>query len=389
MLDWIKPADQLFPELVRVRRHLHQHPEVGFCEENTSAFVCDYLTALGINHQRLGKTGVVAELDSGRPGLTVALRADMDALPVQEMNELDYASKNPGVMHACGHDAHTTTLLVTAKFLKENIDCWNGAVKLLFQPAEEAPPGGAKDLIAAGVLNGVGAIYGLHVSPDITVGQIGLSAGPIMANSDNFRIRLIGSGGHGAAPHQTIDAVAITCQLVNSLQTIVSRNVNPAESAVLTVGKISGGTRFNIVAESCELLGTVRTLSHETQELVRGRILALTKAAAEANGASYEFEYNYGYPAVINPEAGVAIVRQVGAEVLGADNVVQLQHPSMVGEDFGYYLKQTPGAFFWLGVHAADGPYYPLHNPRFNLEERAMVIGVRLFAALVDYHSKN
>lgn len=389
MVEWIKSADALLPELVRVRRHLHQHPEVGFNEENTSAFVYDYLKTLGLTPVRIGETGVVAELDSGRPGTVVALRADMDALPVQEMNDCEYASVNSGVMHACGHDSHTTMLLLTAKFLQENRDQWNGKVKLLFQPAEEAPPGGALALIAAGVLEGVDAIYGLHVSPDIAVGQIGLSVGPIMANSDNFRIKLIGYGGHGAAPHQTIDAVAIGCQLVNSLQTIVSRNVNPVESAVLTVGKISGGTRFNIVAENCELIGTVRTLSHETQEMVRGRMLALTKAAAEGNGAEFEFEYNLGYPAVINPEGGVAVVQQVATAVLGAAGVVQLQHPSMVGEDFGYYLRQKPGAFFWLGVHGQDMPYYPLHNPRFNLDERAMVNGVRLFAALVDYHSKN
>lgn len=388
MLDWIRPAEALLPELVRVRRHLHQHPEVGFTEENTSTFVYDYLTSLGLRPQRVGQTGVVAVLDSGRPGPTVALRADMDALPVQELNDCDYASQTAGVMHACGHDAHTTTLLLTARYLLEQRDQWNGRVKLLFQPAEEAPPGGALDLIAAGVLAGVDAIYGLHVSPDIPSGCIGLSAGPIMANSDNFRIRIIGCGGHGAAPHQTTDAVAITCQLVNSLQTVVSRNVNPVESAVLTVGKISGGTRFNIVAESCELLGTVRTLSHETQQLVRQRIEALTQAAAVGNVAQYEFEYNYGYPAVINPADGVAIVRQVAEDVLGAQGVVQLQHPSMVGEDFGYYLQQKPGAFFWLGVRGADMPYYPLHNPRFNLDERAMVNGVRIFAALVAYHSQ-
>lgn len=387
MQSWILAAERLLPELSAIRRHLHQHPEVGFCEEQTSAFVCDFLQSQGISWQRVGKTGVVAEIDSGRPGATIAFRADMDALPVQEMNETDYVSQNAGVMHACGHDAHTTTLLGTAKFLREHLDQWQGKVKLLFQPAEEAPPGGALGLIEAGALADVAAIYGLHVSPDLPVGQIGLSAGPIMANSDNFRIRLIGSGGHGAAPHQTIDAVAITCQLVNSLQTIVSRNVNPVDSAVLTVGMISGGTRFNIVAESCELRGTVRTLSLDTQAMVKARILALTKAAAEANGAQYEFEYNYGYPAVINPEQGVAIVKQVGCEVLGEGNVVELAHPSMVGEDFGYYLREKPGAFFWLGVHSPERPYYPLHNPRFDLTEAAMVNGVRMFAALVAYHA--
>lgn len=388
MLSWIKSADQLLPELIAVRRHLHQHPELGFCEEQTAAFVCDFLQTVGISYQRVGKTGIVAEIDSGKPGMTIALRADMDALPVQEMNEAEYASQHAGVMHACGHDAHTTTLLGTAKFLRANLDRWQGKVRLLFQPAEEAPPGGAKGLIEAGALAGVAAIYGLHVSPDLPVGQIGLSAGSIMANTDNFRIRIIGSGGHGAAPHQTIDAVAITCQLVNSLQTIVSRNVNPVDAAVLTVGMISGGTRFNIVAESCELRGTVRTLSLETQSMVRARILALTKAAAEANGAQFEFEYNYGYPAVINPVAGVDVVKQVGADVLGADNVVELEHPSMVGEDFGYYLQEKPGAFFWLGVHSPERTYYPLHSPRFDLSEQAMITGVRVFASLVDHHSR-
>jgi amidohydrolase len=388
MPKWIESAEVLLPELIRVRRHLHQHPEVGFTEEKTAAFVSEYLTDLGLTPERVGQTGVVAWIDSGRPGAVVALRADMDALPVQEQNECDYVSQHPGVMHACGHDAHTATLLGTAHFLQKHRDQWSGRVRLLFQPAEEAPPGGALDLIAAGALNDVDAVYGLHVSPDIPVGRIGVSAGPIMANSDNFRIKLTGRGGHGAAPHQTVDAVVIACQLVNNLQTVISRNVNPVESAVLTVGMISGGTRFNIVAESCELRGTVRTLSRKTQEMVRERIQALAKASADGHGATFEFEYNYGYPAVINPEAGVTIVEQVGRAVLGAEGVVQLQSPSMVGEDFGYYLREKPGAFFWLGVRGENMPYYPLHNPHFNLDESALVNGVKLFAALVDCHSR-
>lgn len=386
MQNWLDSAVALQEELIRVRRHLHQNPEPGFQEHDTANYICEYLQSLGIDHERVGQTGVVATLDTGRKGPTVALRADMDALPVIEESDCEYRSQRSGFMHACGHDAHTATLLVTGRFLKQHLDLFDGRVKLLFQAAEESPPGGAVDLIKAGALQGVDAVYGLHVTPELPVGQIGIITGPMMAAADRFSIKIIGRGGHGASPHQTTDAVLVGCQLVNNLQSIVSRNLNPLDSAVVTVGQIKSGFRFNVIAETCVMDGTVRTLTPETRKMVRERLDEIVKGTVQAHKAGYELEYEHGYPALINPQEGADTVRHVGRQVLGEAGVHELPWPSMGGEDFAYYLEQVPGAFFRLGIRLSSREQFPLHNSRFDLDERALVHGLRMFAGLVMHH---
>ncbi len=386
MQDWLQSSAALQEELSRVRRHFHQNPEPGFAERDTANYICEYLDALGVKYERVGQTGVVATLDTGRSGPTVALRADIDALPVAEANNCEYKSQREGFMHACGHDAHTATLLVSSRFLQQHLDKFNGRIKLLFQPAEESPPGGAVELIKAGALQDVEAVYGLHVTPDLPVGQIGIITGPMMAAADRFEIKITGRGGHGASPHQTTDAVLVGCQLVNNLQSIVSRNLNPLDSAVVTVGQIKSGFRFNVIAETCIMDGTVRTLRPETRQMVRERLEEIIQGTVQAHKASYELEYEYGYPALINPPEGADIVRQVGRQLLGDEGVYELPWPSMGGEDFSYYLEHAPGAFFRLGTQLSDREQFPLHNPRFDLDEKALVHGVSMFAGLVWHH---
>ncbi len=386
MDDWLTGVQELMPQLSSVRRHLHQNPEVGFDEKDTARFISEFLQTNDIPFERVGETGIVATLDSNRAGGAIALRADIDALAISEASETEYASQRPGVMHACGHDCHTAILMLTAKFLKEHMYRFCGTVKFLFQAAEEVPPGGAVQLIEAGALEGIDAIYGLHVSPEMVAGQISVRNGAMLAAADQFHVEVVGRGGHGASPHQTVDAVMIACQLVNNLQTIVSRNLSPLEPAVISVGQINAGYRPNVIAETCTMEGTVRTLSEETRNRVRDRLKKVIQGTAEMHGAEAIMTYEEGYPPLINPEHSADIIRQVGHRVLGPGAVQELEVPSMGGEDFAYYLQRVPGAFFRLGTKIVEREQFPLHNPRFDLDEGAMVYGVRMFAGLVDHH---
>ena len=386
MDDWLTGVQELMPQLSSVRRHLHQNPEAGFDEKDTARFISEFLQTNGIPFERVGETGIVATLDSNRAGGAIALRADIDALAISEASETEYASQRPGVMHACGHDCHTAILMLTAKFLKEHMYRFCGTVKFLFQAAEEVPPGGAVQLIEAGALEGIDAIYALHVSPEMVAGQISVRNGAMLAAADQFHVEVVGRGGHGASPHQTVDAVMIACQLVNNLQTIVSRNLSPLEPAVISVGQINAGYRPNVIAETCTMEGTVRTLSEETRNRVRDRLKKVIQGTAEMHGAEAIMTYEEGYPPLINPEPSADIIRQVGHRVLGPGAVQELEVPSMGGEDFAYYLQRVPGAFFRLGTKTVEREQFPLHNPRFDLDEGAMVYGVKMFAGLVDHH---
>ncbi len=386
MDDWLTGVQELMPQLSSVRRHLHQNPEAGFDEKDTARFISEFLQTNGIPFERVGETGIVATLDSNRAGGAIALRADIDALAISEASETEYASQRPGVMHACGHDCHTAILMLTAKFLKEHMYRFCGTVKFLFQAAEEVPPGGAVQLIEAGALEGIDAIYALHVSPEMVAGQISVRNGAMLAAADQFHVEVVGRGGHGASPHQTVDAVMIACQLVNNLQTIVSRNLSPLEPAVISVGQINAGHRPNVIAETCTMEGTVRTLSEETRNRVRDRLKKVIQGTAEMHGAEAIMTYEEGYPPLINPEPSADIIRQVGHRVLGPGAVQELEVPSMGGEDFAYYLQRVPGAFFRLGTKTVEREQFPLHNPRFDLDEGAMVYGVKMFAGLVDHH---
>jgi amidohydrolase len=387
-MNFITNTEQLREEVRELRRWLHQHPEPGFEEFETSKFIRDYLSKHEIWFRECTETGVLAEIDTKRDGKTVAFRADIDALPIIEANDVSYKSKNEGYMHACGHDSHTAVLLATAKFIKENIEEYSGKIRFLFQPAEESPPGGAKPMIVDGALEGVDYVYGLHCNPEIEVGQIAVINGPMMAAADRIEIKIIGKGGHGASPHQTIDPVVIASQVINNLQVIVSRNLNPQDAAVVTIGKLEGGFRFNVIAPEVNLDGTVRTLTPETREKVKSRIEEIVKGTVSAHGADYEFKYTYGYPPLINHDEHVDFIREVGSSLLGDKGVIELPFASLGGEDFSYFVEEVPGAFFRLGIKMTDSEQYPLHNAKFDMDEAGLEYGIKMFAGIAYKHNK-
>lgn len=389
MNHWLKEASSLADQLVAMRRQIHQHPEQGYEEQETARFLAGMMRQAGVSVQEgVGQTGMMAVIEGTRPGRVVALRADMDALPIEETTGLPFASLTPGVSHACGHDSHSAMLAGVAILLQRNRDRFAGTAKLLFQPAEECPPlGGAQPMIADGVLQNpqVDAIYALHTMGDLPVGQISIARGPMMAASDRAAIRIIGKGGHGSAPHQTVDALLTAAQVVVALQSIVSRNTHPLKPAVLTVGEMHSGYRYNVVADVATLDCTIRSLDPETRQLLKARIEQIVAGVTSAMGASYELVYTQGYPSVPNNSAKVDQVIEAAQAVLGDSSVVMLDSPSMGGEDFSYFLKQVPGALFWLGSRLDDGrEQHPAHNAGFDLNEKALPLGVALLCQLVE-----
>ncbi len=373
--------------LVQMRRHLHQYPELSGDEVETSAFVQAELGRLEIPYKTgFAKTGVLGILEGGKPGKTVALRADMDALPILEKNEGPVISMRPGVMHACGHDAHTAMLLGAAAILKEYQAELPGRVLFIFQPAEEqVPHGGAQPMMDDGLFDQYlpDVIYGQHVWPDLPVGTIGVKEGAIMANSDGFTITIHGAGGHASMPHQGLDAIVVAAQMINALQTIVSRNINPLEPAVLTIGKITGGYRYNVIADEVVLEGTTRSLDPKVRLLLKERLHQVVEQVAEAMGARATVQFQEGYPVTFNSAHWVEQVRKTAHHLLGTGNTPAIQ-PSMGGEDFSRFLQRIPGAFFWLGCALPDRPVQkPLHDPQFQLDERVLPIGAGLMAQLV------
>ncbi|WP_088102248.1 M20 family metallopeptidase [Halalkalibacter urbisdiaboli] len=373
--------EECFGEMVDLRRMLHQEPELSFKEEKTPRMIADYLVKLGVEVKcGVGGRGVVGYIKGGKPGKTVALRADFDALPIQEETGLPFASKNPGVMHACGHDGHTATLLVVAKVLMEHQEKLQGTVVLIHQFAEEIAPGGAIEMIKDGCLDGVDAIYGTHLWSTMPLGDIGYCPGPIMAAADRFEIKVHGRGGHGASPHETVDAIAVASSVVQSLQHIVSRNVNPLKSAVVSVGAFHAGGPFNVIADTATLIGTVRTFDPEIQQLVIERIEQTTKGICDAMGATYAYNYEKGYPALVNDPEETRLFAEFADGVHPNTHVYQME-PIMGGEDFSYYVKEVPGTFFFTGAgNKEEGIMYPHHHPKFDFDERAMLIAAKLLA---------
>jgi len=379
--------EELYPEMVELRRLLHSEPELSFQEEKTPKLIGDYLERLGVEVKRnVGSRGVVGYIRGKIPGKTVALRADFDALPIVEETGLSFASKNPGVMHACGHDGHTATLLVLAKALMEYQEQLNGTVVLIFQFAEEIAPGGAIEMIKAGCLDGVDAIYGTHLWSTMPIGAIGYRQGPVMAAADRFQLVIHGRGGHGAIPHETVDSIAVASSVVTQLQQIVSRNIDPLKSAVISVGSFHAGGAFNVIADSAEIIGTVRTFDPAVQELIIKRIEQIAKGICEAMGATYTIDYKKGYPAVINDtfetESFVESVKSIHKE-----EYVHEMEPVMGGEDFAYYLQHVPGTFFFTGAgNQEKGIVYPHHHPKFDFDEDAMLIAAKcLGKAAIDF----
>ncbi|GAB6935189.1 N-acetyl amino acid acetylase SndC [Calditerricola yamamurae] len=375
--------DRLFPDMVGWRRHFHMHPELSFQEVETPKRIAELQRSFGLAvREGVGGRGVVAVLEGASPGPTVALRADFDALPIQDEKEVPYRSRVPGVMHACGHDAHTAILLGVAKALCAVRDRLPGRVVFIHQFAEEVTPGGAKAMIEDGCLEGVDVIYGTHVWSGLPLGTIGYREGPMMAAADAFRIVVEGRGGHGAAPHETVDAIAIGAQLVSMLQQVVARRVDPVQPAVVTVGSFHAGSAFNVIAEQAELEGTARAFDEGVRTLLEREIERVVHGVCSAAGARYTYTYTRGYPALVNHERETRLLVDILSRIYDANRLVSME-PLMGGEDFAYYLQEVPGTFFFTGAgNPQVGAAYPHHHPRFDIDERAMAVAAKTLAAL-------
>jgi len=381
--------ERLMPDMTAWRRHLHMHPELSFREERTSAWIAERLREIGCDEVRtgVGGNGIVAVIRGANPGPVVALRADIDALPIQDEKDVPYRSTVPGVMHACGHDAHTAALLGVAAHCAAARDGLAGERRLLFQPAEEVTPGGALAMIADGALDGVSAIYGVHLWTPLPFGTIASAPGHIMASEDEFALVIRGRGGHGGMPHETVDTIAAGASFVQAVQTIVSRSVDPLEPAVVSIGSFHAGTAPNIIAEVCHLSGTVRTFDAEVRSRVQERLRAVADAVCRQFGADHSLDWRDGYPPVVNDEREAERFFEVARGLFGADAVKRIR-PLMAGEDFAYYLERVPGCFMFVGAGNAEcGAVWPHHHPRFDIDERAMLSAARLLVAMADHYA--
>lgn len=384
-MELLARAQQLKEEFVAIRRDFHRHPELGMQEVRTSGIVADYLRRLeGIEVTTgVANTGVVGLLRGAKPGRTIAIRADMDALPILEQNGKEYASETKGKMHACGHDGHTTILMGVAKLLSEHRDQIAGNVKFLFQPAEEGP-GGGQPMVEAGVLENpkVDAALGLHLhTGDYRAGQIGLRAGVNSAGTDSIEIKITGKGGHGAHPHKSIDAIIATGHTIVALQTIASREIDPLGSVVVTLGTVNGGYRGNVIADEVVMTGTVRTLDAGVRASMPGRIERIIKGICDSFRCDYSLSYHNGYPSVVNDAAMTDLLEEVAHRVLGKENVFRIANPSMGGEDFAYFAEKVPATFFRLGAtNPEKGCDFPGHHPKYDFDEDAIPYGMAVMA---------
>jgi amidohydrolase len=389
--DKIRPEIQaLQPQLVAFRRQIHQQPELGFKERLTAEAIAKKLTEWGIPHQTgIAQTGIVAMIQGRKTSFrlrTLAIRADMDALPIQEANDVPYKSQHDGVMHACGHDGHTAIALMTAYYLSQHRNDFAGTVKIIFQPAEEGP-GGAKPMIEEGVLTNpdVNAIIGLHLWNNLPLGTIGVRSGALMAAVERFNLTIQGKGGHGAMPHQTVDSIVLGSQIVNALQTIVSRNVNPIDSAVVTVGEFHAGTARNVIADTANLAGTVRYFNPELADFFHQRIEAIVAGVCASHGATYKLDYIKFYPPVINDPKITDLVRSVATDLVETPLGIVPECQTMGGEDMSFFLQQVPGCYFFVGSANPDRSLaYPHHHPRFDFDETALSTGVEMFVRCVE-----
>jgi amidohydrolase len=378
MLAEIKDLAQKFtPRLIEIRRHLHAHPELSGKEHQTSAYIAGVLSSCGLNvKEAVGKTGVVGELvGKGSDRRTLAIRTDMDALPIQEHLGLDFASANPGIMHACGHDVHATLGMGTAMVLSQLSDNLPGNVRFLFQPAEEIALG-AKWMVQDGAMQDVDAIYGVHVFPSIPARRVGIRYGALTSAADELEIVIQGESGHGARPHQAIDAIWIAAQVITNLQQAISRTQNPLHPIVLSVGQIQGGRAPNIIADRVTMTGTVRSLHPESHANLPQWIENIVQGICQTYGAKCQVDYRRGVPSVLNDETLTQIIELATREAWGDDSVQILPEPSLGAEDFSVYLDKVPGCMFRLGVGHDNQTNYPLHHPKFEVDEDAILTGV-------------
>ncbi len=369
--------------MVKTRRELHQMPELSLKEKATAARCADELETLGLRVKRnLWGEGFIADLDVKGAKGRIALRADMDALPIQELNDIEFKSKHAGVAHMCGHDTHMTCAMGAARLLVAARDKLTRNVRFIFQPSEETPPGGALGLIEKGALEGVDEIYGLHNNPQMEVGTVATRVGALTAAADSFRVTFTGKGGHASRPHEALDPIPGACALTLQLQTLVARRVAPGTPAVVSVTQISGGTTHNIIPDSVFMQGTVRTFDEATRKLLEDGMWAMADATGKAHGLKVRFEYERGYDSIVNHKSGVDRVMEAAAKVVGEKNT--FEHPAMTwGEDFAYYLQKKPGAFFMIGSgNKKKGIEEPLHSPRMMVDEDCMPIGAAIMAQL-------
>lgn len=387
MVKWNERIEEMYSEMVQWRRYLHQYPELSFHEENTSKWVYDKLCSWGIEARR-SKTGysVIATIYGALNGPTVALRADLDALPIQDEKEVSYASKVDGVMHACGHDAHTSTLLGLAYVFQQHREHLAGNIRLIFQHAEEICPGGALTVIEEGGLEGVDVIYGVHLWSLIPFGQMTSKPGPFMASADEFEIDILGKGGHGGFPHETVDSIVVASHLVVQLQTIVSRMINPGEPSVVSIGSIQGGSSYNVIADRCSIRGTARTFNEQTRQSIHDAIKRMTEQLVRSFGAEADVRYRFGYPPVVNDPVETERFYRVGKNLVGEQNMIA-PPLIMAAEDFAYYLQKVPGCFVFVGAgNESVGAIHPHHHSRFDIDERAMIKAAQLLCTLaMDY----
>ncbi len=379
----LSEAEAIAPRLIEIRRDIHSHPELGYQEKRTAGIAQGMLEGLGLEVKTgFAGTGLTGVLRGKAGGKTIAIRADMDALPIQEENQTPYSSQTAGVMHACGHDAHVAIALGAAMLLARRKDRLGGNVKFILQPNEEVPPDGAKVMIEEGVLSDpdVDAVIALHVDPSIPVGRIGIRGGPVMSPADSLKITILGRGGHAAQPHLCVDAIAVASQVIQGLQTIISRRIDPLDGAVISIGMIEGGHGHNIVADKVTLTGTVRTLNPALRTEMAGMIEQLVKGITDSAAARYDMEYFFGAPMVVNDEKMTGLMKEASETIVGTDNVVDSE-PRLAGEDFSYFQKAVPGCMVFLGVrNEVKGIVHPWHHRRFDIDEAALPIGSAVLA---------
>lgn len=377
----LEKIDAHFDEMVAIRRHLHMHPELSFQEKETANYIIQFYKNLGVPVEaNVSGYGLIARIKGSKPGKTIALRADFDALPIQDEKNVPYKSTVANVMHACGHDGHTATLLIIGKLLWEMRSELVGEYVLIHQHAEEVDPGGAIGMVQAGALNGVDVIFGTHLSSNYPTGMIGYRVGPTMAAVDSFELKIQGQGGHGAHPDQTKDAIVIGSQLVMNLQQLVARRIAPTESAVLSVGSFVASNADNIIADTAYLNGTIRTFNMDVRETMEREFKRIIQGTEITHDCTIELDYRHGYPALVNHEKETLFVRHIAQDICDVAEV----EVTMGAEDFAYYLEEKPGTFFFTGARPAE--YAPHHHPKFDIDEKGMLIAAKvLLTAALDY----
>lgn len=370
--------------IIKNRRHLHENPEIGFNCTNTHDYINNELKKLQIDiFPHVGINSVVGVINNGK-GPVIGIRADYDALPIQEETDLEFKSKNDGIMHACGHDCHASMLLGAAKYLSEHLDEWNGTVKLIFQEAEEGPnPGGALGIIANGILDDVDTFFALHVTAITEAGKLTYNEKEVLASADTIKLRFIGKGAHAAYPHLGVDPIIMQAEFISAVQTIVSRKLDPLEKGVITIAQVKSGTTHNIIPNEAYLEGTARAFSEDTRVLFEKEINSLAKNIARAHGGEYKLQYIREYDPTINTPSEAKILADEANNIFGKENVIKLDKPSMGAEDFSRYINLKKGAIAWLGIAFKDRYNYPIHHPKFEVDEKALINGTKLFINIV------